>query len=508
MRTRFRAGVIAGVAVALVLSLPTWSSATPADDPGSARARAEQVLAQVGAALAPKEQRSRALGDTLPRADLTLQLRDLRLARPALSTTDRAAADQLLARTAASSGSCSGTVVVTAHFCVRYTAPGLFAGANATTPEQARLTADTLEYVWTREVGTLGFRPPPNDGDGLFDVTLEQLADQGLYGYCQPDSLAAPATSSCVLDNDYAAEEYGAPPLDSLRATAAHEFFHAIQFGYDVLEDLWFMEGSAVWAEEQVYPAINDYLQYLGQSAISRPRTPTDYSGTDSFPDLFHRYGAVLFWTFLSERFGTPAVVRRVWELADATRGSRYSVQAVSAALAERGWSFPRAYGVFGVWNTKPAGSYGDRDLMPAPAWWQVAKLTRGRKGTGTRGVVLNHLTNAAMLLQPGGRLPRDTRLRITVNAPDVARMSRALVQVRKRNGNVVLVPVPLDQRGDGSVRVAFDPRKVRAVVVTLSNASTRFTACGSDRDELYSCGGRSADDGLAFTARARLRLP
>lgn len=500
--------MIAGVAVALVLPLPTWSAATPADAPEPARVQADQVLDRVRAALAPKAQRPRTLGDVLPRSDLTLQLRDLLVARPALSRADRATADQLLARPTAASGSCSGTVVVTAHFCVRYTAPGLLSGPNATTHEQAQLTADTLEHVWSREVGALGFRAPPNDGDGLFDVTLEDLGNRGLYGYCQADSLQAPATSFCVLDNDYAADEYGAPPLDSLRATAAHEFFHAIQFGYDVLEDLWFMEGSAVWAEEQVYPAINDYLQYLGQSAISRPRTPTDYSGTDTFPDLFHRYGAVLFWKFLSERFGTPAVVRRVWELADATRGSRYSVQAVSAALAERGWSFPRAYGVFGVWNTKPAGSYGDRNLMPAPAWWQVAKLTRGRKGTGTRGVVLNHLTNAAMLLQPGGRLPRGTRLRITVNAPDVARMSRAIVQVRKRNGNVALVPVPLDRRGDGRVRVAFDPRKVSAVIVTLSNASTRFTACGSDRDELYSCGGRSADDGLVFTARARLRLP
>lgn len=499
--------MIAGVAIALVLSLPTWSSATPEDVRTPDRAQAERLLDQVGAALAPKPQRSRSLGDPLPRTDLTLQLRDLLVARPALNRTDRATADQLLARTAASSGSCSGTVVITAHFCVRYST-GLFAGQNATTPEQAQLTANTLEYVWSREVGALGFRPPPNDGDGLFDVVLEQLADNGLYGYCQADSARAPATSFCVLDNDYALEEYGAPPLDSLRATAAHEFFHAIQFGYDVLEDLWFMEGSAVWAEEQVYPAINDYLQYLGQSAITKPRTPTDYKGTNEFPDLFHRYGAVLFWKFLSERFGTPAVVRRVWELADATRSSRYSVQAVAAALAERGWSFPRAYATFGVWNTKPAGSYGDRDLMPDPAWWQVANLTRSRKSTDTRGVVLNHLTNAAMLVRPGQRLPRETRLRITVNAPDLARMSRALVQVRKRNGNVALVAVPLDKRGDGSVRVAFDPRKVNAVVVTLTNASNRFTGCGTDPDDLYTCGGRSVDDGLAFTARARLRLP
>jgi hypothetical protein len=465
------------------------------------------VLDQVAAALAPADPGRRTRGAALPRTDLTLLLRDLRLARPALTRTEQAAADTYLARPSAGAGCgglLSGATQQSTHFCLHYST----SGADAATPEQVTTTLQTLEEVWSHEVGTLGFRAPPADSDGVFDVYLQELGDRGLYGYCAPDSLSPHSTSYCVLDNDFAVSEYGAPPLNSLRVTAAHEFFHAIQFGYDTGEDIWFMEGSAVWAEEQVYPAINDYLQYLRYSAITRPRTPADYGGVDSSPDLFFRYGAVLFWKFLSERLRTPAIVRRVWEYADAANGTRYSLQAVSAALAERRWSFAAAFAEFGVWNTEPPGSYGDRALYPAPAWWGNTRLGRHHRDTRGLRVVLDHLSNAALVIRPSAKLPKRTRVRITVNAPDLVRMPRALVQVRRRDGSLRLFSVSLDGHGDGTRAVSFDPRVVSRVVVTLTNASLRMTGCGSDPAAGFSCGGRSADDGLAFGVRARLRLP
>jgi hypothetical protein len=506
VRTQLRTGVIAGVAVALVLTLPLPSTASSRT---SAHDRARHVLDQVAAALAPAPASGRrARTSPLPRTDLTLLLRDLRLARPALSRTEQAAADTYLARPSAGSGCSggllSGPVQQSTHFCLHYTT----VGSGAATPDQVDATLASLEEVWSREVDALGFRAPPADSDGIFDVYLQDLGSQGLYGYCAPDSSTPHSTSYCVLDNDFDTSQYGAPPRNSLRVTAAHEFFHAIQFGYDTGEDIWLMEGSAVWAEEQVYPAINDYLQYLRYSAITRPRTPADYQGADGSPDLFFRYGAVLFWKFLSERLGTPAIVRRVWEYADAANGSRYSLQAVAAALAERGWSFPAAFAEFGVWNTEPPGSYGDRALFPAPAWWSGALLTRRHRDTGGRSLVLDHLTNAALVLRPAAKLPRRTRLRIAVNAPDLVHLPRATVQVRRRNGSMRLLTVSLDSHGDGTRTVSFDPRVVARVVVTLTNASLRMVSCGSDSQDRYSCGGRSADDGLSFGVRARLRIP
>jgi len=39
-------------------------------------------------------------------------------------------------------------------------------------------------------------------------------------------------------------------PLDNIKVTAAHEFNHAIQFGYDYWEETWLMEATATWIED------------------------------------------------------------------------------------------------------------------------------------------------------------------------------------------------------------------------------------------------------------------
>jgi hypothetical protein len=476
-----------------LLVAPSYAAGRP--DPGRdlSHARAVAALDAVKAALTTKATRAAA-----PREDLTLLLRDLRLALPALTPSERTLALGLIGLTVPPpKSSCGGLLdqaVETTHFCVHYSGDLAW----------AQTTADVLEHVWSDEIGRLGFRTPPADGDGLFDVYLRDIGGEGYYGACAPAENAAHSTSSCVLDDDFAPAQFGgAPAMNSLEVTAAHEFFHVVQFGYDTGEDIWLMEGSAVWAEEQVYPSVNDYLQYLPYSAITHPRTPADYMGTTS-TDLYYRYGAVLFWKFLSESYRDPAIIRRVWEYAD---GSRYSLQAVTAALAERGSSFASAFARFGVWNTEPPGSYGDRALFPQPAWWQVTGLSRRHRDTGTHRVVLDHLANAATLIRPARHLPKHTRLRVKVNGPDRARMPQATVQVRRRNGSVRVLGVPLDGNGDGVLKVKFDPRVVASIVVTVTNASTRMS-CGTDSNDRYSCAGTSADDGQTFALRARVKLP
>ena len=63
-------------------------------------------------------------------------------------------------------------------------------------------------------------------------------------------------------------------PMLPLKVTAAHEFFHAVQFAYDIGEDGWLMEGTATWMEEHVYDAINDNRQYLATSPLAHPSDP------------------------------------------------------------------------------------------------------------------------------------------------------------------------------------------------------------------------------------------
>ena len=113
----------------------------------------------------------------------------------------------------------------------------------------------------------------------------------GLYGYCATDDPGASAVGAaqkrevsayCVVDDDFDPAQYPAATGEqALAVTAAHEFFHAVQFGYDWREDLWFMEGTAAWVEDEVYDDVNENVLYLLKaSALRHPAVPVDLSAS------------------------------------------------------------------------------------------------------------------------------------------------------------------------------------------------------------------------------------
>ena len=192
--------------------------------------------------------------------------------------------------------------------------------------------------------------------------------------------------------------------------TAAHEFFHAIQFGYDVYEDLWFMEGTATWVEDEVYDSINDNYQFLAYSPIRYPRTSLDRAD-GAFP-----YGSFLFFTFVSEQRGA-GTVRDFWERAAA--GST-SLQAIHDVVGASAW--PSFFSLFGSCNTLPAGSYSERAGYPAPAWWLRKTLSqRVRAAPGGRRCSRppRQLRDAGS--PPHGKLGRRARVLVTVDGPPVS---------------------------------------------------------------------------------------
>src|SRR4051794_15636760 len=131
---------------------------------------------------------------------------------------------------------------------------------------------NTMNRVWNFEVHQLGYHRPISDGSrggggsGKFDVYLKELHSQGLYGLTvaeQRTSFSRRLYSSyLLLDNDY--KGYGTSGREtSLEVTAAHEFFHAIQYAYDVREDTWLKEATSTWMEERFDDRGNDNRQYL-----------------------------------------------------------------------------------------------------------------------------------------------------------------------------------------------------------------------------------------------------
>ena len=239
--------------------------------------------------------------------------------------------------------------------------------------------------MWDTETAGLGYRDPLddsattlNDGGGpQLDIYIADIGSIGLFGYCTSDDphayeFSAPwaVSAYCVLDDDYRQGQYGIgqTPLEYLQVTAAHEFFHAVQFAYDWFEDYALMEGSAMWMEGQVYPAVIDRINYLGRSALARPGVPLD-TGAGGF-----EYGAWLFWRFLTEKVfsGDPTIIREIWERADGgpspAYGDLYSFQAVRRALASHGLAFRSTFAQFGWTNDL-------RDYEEADFGYPVAPL-------------------------------------------------------------------------------------------------------------------------------------
>ena len=107
---------------------------------------------------------------------------------------------------------------------------------------------------------------------------------------------------------------------NSLRVTAAHEFFHAIQFAYDVNEDIWFMEGTATWVEDEVYDSINDNYQFLAVQPDPVPAHARWTTASASSPT-----GPSCSSSTPRNDCDSRTVVRQFWEYADAPKGATRS---------------------------------------------------------------------------------------------------------------------------------------------------------------------------------------
>lgn len=507
------------------LTAPAGASTQPVPAPvpvAPAHRHARAVLDRASALLEGATPLARAGGDGArrpdARPDASLALTELFRVRGRLTGADRRHADALLARPTDGPSDPYGDGYLTAdstecgpHVCLHW----VTLGADAP-PSRAWVdsTLAVLERVWTREVDDLGYRRPLSDagysgngGDGRLDVYLKDVGARGLYGYCAPEhrppGARRTASGFCVLDDDFSSAQFGAAPEASRAVTAAHEFFHTVQFAYDATDDPWFLESTATWMEERVADAVNDNRQYLPSSQVARPGTPLDLFDSGGV----EQYGNWAFWEFLTERAGN-GLVRRVWQRAAAYRGAPddYSTEALAHVLGGRS-ALAAAYARFSAANLAPRHSYDEGAAWPTAPVRSTTSLGPGRRRVA-RSVRLDHLTSAAYRLVPDERLGRGWRAGIRVTGPGDAASPAAVVLVRRTRGwRTVVVPV---RDGRGTLTLPFDARDVRWVDVALVNASQRF-ACGTagrGASSLYSCYGRPRDDQRRFGLAVSLRRP
>ena len=499
-RPALLAVVVAGLALLLSGLTAPGVSAAPGSTVGAAASqsdrssrpafasrtvRAQKALHRAQAALSPRTPAAK-------RPDATLALRKLWQLRDALPRAERETARQLFRRPAANSVDCSS-----ASACIHWT-------NTETTADWAAFVRDTVTNVAQAYVAA-GYRAPKPDkgrgGDSKIDIYIENL-DPGLYGYCTTDQKVEPPRfdvwAYCVVDNDYV----GFPsntPQQNLQVSAAHEFFHAVQFAYDIREDAWFLEATATWAEDELYDDVNDNRQYLRVSPITRPKNSLDkFSG--SFP-----YGTWSFIRYLTERYpaekgGLPKLVLKMFKYADSSKGprrDRYATQAIDKALRKQKTTIEEAFALFSDANRRTHSEYDEGAALNYPVKKLSGEKKLRKKGARkTFRATLNHLTSATYRFTSSGLGSKKFRLRLAFDMAPKSAGSRAVVSIYKTSGAVRSKTVRLTGRGNAKRTVKFGSDKVTAVEVTLVNASTRMALCGKVSSP-FSCSGRPVDQAV-----------
>lgn len=513
-------GTIAAVLVAMsttVTVLPVLAVSAQAAQPGAPAAQAgttgtlpaadeppREVLERAASAL---DQEPAAGAPPAARPDATLALRDLYRALPRLIGEERLQAERLLARPSdgAEDNYGDGYSVPSTKKCQKNVCLHWVRSTADAPPSNrwALRTLDMMTKVWAFEVGKLGYRRPAPDpggprsgGDKRFDVYLKELGSKGIYGYCAPEYLVGGskrlASGFCVLDDDFARSQFGAPPVESLKVTAAHEFFHAVQFNYDFREDPWLLESTATWMEERFADSVNDNRQYLPFGQVRLPGIPLD---TFSSGGVTH-YGNWAFWEYLTQRYGNE-VVQNTWNKAGAFKGAgnQYSTAALKSVLKSRG-GFGKVFRSYAAGNAIASRTYAEGRAFPTARTKRVFVLGKAsRRGASTTRI--DHLAANHLVFRPARSLTgRSWKLRVVVDAPNRGAGGSAYLIVKKRQGAWVRKGIPLSRQGNGAVTFTFTRSTVQSAVVTLVNANTSFR-CGQDTS--YSCQGVPRSDNRKY---------
>jgi len=192
--------------------------------------------------------------------------------------------------------------------------------------------ADYFEEVWEKEISTMGYQRPTGTDRYLYDVYIANTGDDRIGNdddltpklgynflgmtttYCDPDRLCVQGSGN----EEYTyitVNKYFTNP-GTMKITAAHEFFHAIQFGYPTFDRWyslghhWWIEATATWMEEAVYDDVNAYYSRV-QRWLKEPWLSLKNSGD-------HEYGDVLFVIFMTDLYLKDRdFVKHVWEDGD-----------------------------------------------------------------------------------------------------------------------------------------------------------------------------------------------
>ena len=420
--------------------------------------------------------------------ELTPLLKELAMRLPDLSAGDRARGRRLMTRPTvgdAQPGEDEYSVpenppFCTVHFCIHWVSATADAPPSADSdhdlvPDYVETMADVFENVHQVENGEMAWREPVGDGTrggdvDKTDVYIKQLGDQGIFGYSTPDpnQKGSSQFAYLVLDNDFRQSEFPryASPLEPMEVTAAHEYNHVLQFGYDWLQDTWMFEATAVWAEDKVYDAVNDYLSYLNPWVSLTKRPLTSFDAIDpSNPINVKVYGDMVWNRWVEAHYGQDAI-RAAWEKSLTTKPRSFAPGAYDASLRTHGTTFFNAFTRFAADTAEWHSSAGP--FEEGSTWPEIPRAKTLSMGAATT-THLDHTGYSLLSVKPSS----DPRIRLVGTLPAGTAGAFALVgrQGPAGAGTIEVQMRRLPAGGRGRVELA-NPSRFSRITAVLVNAS------------------------------------
>jgi hypothetical protein len=336
-----------------------------------------------------------------------------------------------------------------------------------------------FENVYNVENVQMGWKTPIPDGtrggDSRTDVYIKNIGPEGIFGYAAPEQGSVSSYAYLVMDDDYAHAQFPryTSYLEPMEVTAAHEYNHVLQFGYDVFQDTWFLESTAVWMEDVVYDDVNDYLSYVGPWTQITQVPMTSFDELDETdPMNVKAYGDAVWERWVQSHYG-QRVIRNAWERSTSTIPASFAPGALDAALHARGSSFFGAFTRFAAdsaeWRST-VGPFHDRD---AALWPDVQRASQRTLAPGADPISgqLDHTTFALVDVAP----THDARVKLVGSFPDGTAAALALVGRRgpDDSGTVEVALRRLPHGGSGSIALD-DPGRFSRITAVLVNADTR----------------------------------
>jgi len=187
--------------------------------------------------------------------------------------------------------------------------------------DEVGIIADSARHVL---VNIMEWVEEPFDGEGGYDIYIMSYA-AGVYGYNYKEN---GNTSYLQIDNDYVGfnSKFDLDPLEIMRITVGHEFFHAIQWGYEenLGSNKYFYEMTSMWFEDILIPDGNDYLDGWADDLLDDPSADIDDTGNGYELALFGHYLSSFLDPKGIDTAKNSTIIREMWERYGSTNSNAF----------------------------------------------------------------------------------------------------------------------------------------------------------------------------------------